>query len=977
MSLTDDEEPATRFGVLGPVRVWRRGAELDLGARQQRLILALLLANAGRPVGIGDIVEVLWDKEPPPSALNVVHRYVGALRRLFEPGLPSRSPGRWLLGDATGYRMRVDPGHLDLLRFRELAEQARSAERAGRPAEAMTAYEQALGLWRGPCGGASELVSYSHAAFSAVDHECADLAREAASLALRLERVRSILPVLRRVAEHRQWDEALQARLLLVLSADGQQAEAIALFRNVRRRLADELGVDPGEELREAYQVVLGQNSYDSAEPAHPRHTQTHRSPAIAAVLPAQLPADLPHFTGRDEAQHRTVGLVNGHVLTQASMPVLAIDGIPGIGKTTLAIHLAHQLADAYPDGQLYVDLQGFDPEQSMLHPAEALRGFLNALGVPDAEIPASDHARSGLYRSVLAGRRILVVLDNAHSVEQVRPLLPGSSGCLVLVTSRKRLTGLATAHGAFLMTLDVLPIEDARDFLAARIGVDRTEREPVAVDEIIERCGRLPLALAVVAARALVHPDFGLTDIARELRDAQGSLDGFSGDDMDNDLRAIFSWSYRMLSERAATMFRLLSLHPGPDMTVPALASLAGIPPAEARLLAGELVRTGLLTEHKMGRFTTHDLIRAYAQELIGPEDSESRAEASRRMFHHYRLTSYHADRLLRPALALDPPPAVADVCVTPMGTAADAEAWFNADRHVLKAVVQRQIEEGRATSAWPLVVSMQMFLQRDGWWHDWAAATQAGLDATVAAGDDLGRAHMSRGLAGAWHVLGRHEDAARLLRHSLGLFERLGRCPEQALVHRNLGQVSSALGDHGGAVAHYERALSLFEELRDPVGQVAVLCLLADAHSGLGRSDVSMELGNRALTMAEALGEPASQALCCQTVARSFAAKGDHVSARAAWARAAEIFQRIGWRMNTVDCLLELGDTALALDDLDAARAAWRQALELIGQQSVPERAAAESRLAGLDPPRAVRTHSGGLRAVSAGCGQRRAKS
>ena len=340
MSVTQDDRTALSFGVLGPVQVRRRGVEVDLGTRQQRLILGLLLANAGQPVGLGDIVEVLWGQEPPRSAVNVVHRYVGALRRLFEPGLPARSAGRWLVGGAAGYRMQVGPDELDLLRLRALAEQARADESAGRLAEAMSAYEEALALWRGPCGGAAELGANDHLAFSAVDHECADLAREATSLALRLDRARSVVPVLRRVAEHRPWDEALQAQLLLALAADGQQAEGIALFQNVRRRLADELGVDPGAELREAYQLVLRQSAAGSAAPGHaepgspyPGSTRITRPSSLAEVLPAQLPADLPYFTGRDEAQRRTLSLVNGHALTQASMPVLAIDGIPGIGK--------------------------------------------------------------------------------------------------------------------------------------------------------------------------------------------------------------------------------------------------------------------------------------------------------------------------------------------------------------------------------------------------------------------------------------------------------------------------------------------------------------------------------------------------------------------------------------------------------------------------------------------------------------------
>jgi DNA-binding SARP family transcriptional activator len=963
---TSDERPFC-FAVLGPVRIWRRGVELDLGARQQRLILALLLAHAGRSVGVGEFVEALWDQRPPSSAVNVVHRYVGALRRLLEPGLPVRSSGRWLLGDAAGYRLRVDADCLDLLGLRRLAERARSHEAGGRLPEAMAAFEEALGMWRGPCGGASGLASYEQLAFSVVDHECADLAREATALALRLDRARVVLPVLRRMAEHRPLDEALQARLLLALSADGQQAEAIALFQNLRRRLADELGVDPGEELREAYQLVLQQSAASPATPAGtdslpaaqvPGRAQISRVPGLSAVLPAQLPADLPWFTGRDEAQRRTLGLVNGHVLTQVSMPVLAIDGLPGIGKTTLAIHLAHQLADAYPDGQLYLDLQGFDPEQSVLHPAEALQGFLNALGVPDADIPVSHHARSGLYRSVLAGRRVLVVLDNAHSVEQVRPLLPGAPGCLVLVTSRKRLTGLATAHGAHLMTLDVLSPQDARGFLAMRIGVERTSADPVAVEEIVERCGRLPLALAVVAARALTHPEHRLADIARELRDAQGSLDGFSDDDMANDIRAIFSWSYRMLGVRAARLFRLLSLHPGQDITVAAMASLAGVPWGEARQLAGELVRTGLLTEHTVGRFTTHDLVRAYAQELVGlHEDGQARDQASGRLVHHYRQTAYEAHLHLGPTMVLEPPEPVHDVVTTRFDDAIEAGAWLTADRHVLKAVVQRQIDEEHAEVAWRLEVSLQWFHQREGWWNDWAAMARACLNAATAAGDDLGRAHMARSLAGAEFALGNHDAAARSLYQSLDLFTGLGRRREQALVHRNLGQVNVALESHRDAVGHFEQALLLAESLGDLSDQVAVLCCLAVAQSGLGRPDLGMDLVNRALPMATAADNPNSQGLCHETLGRCFEATGDLKAALLSWRTAADLYRQTGWRMNSVECLLPQGDAALALGDVAGAREAWRQALELLSHLRVPQVTEIEERLARLDSSPGVR--------------------
>jgi DNA-binding SARP family transcriptional activator len=959
VSVTNDDRTALCFGVLGPVRVRRQGVEVDLGTRQQRLILGLLLANAGQPVGLGDIVEVLWGQRPPRSAVNVVHRYVGELRRLFEPDLPARSAGRWLPGGAAGYRLLVDADNLDLLRLRALAERARSDEGAGRLTQAMAAYAAALALWRGPCGGAAELDAHDHLAFTVVDHECADLARAAASLALRLDQARSVLPVLRRVAEYRPWDEALQAQLLLALAWDGQQAEGIALYQTVRRRLSDELGVDPGVELREAYQLVLRQSPARSAAPADagtgsagppPARAGTVQAPSLTEVLPAQLPADLPYFTGRDEAQRRTLSLVNGHVMTHASMPVLAIDGIPGIGKTSLAIHLAHQLADAYPDGQLYVDLQGFDPDHSVLHPAEALQGFLNALGVPDADIPASHHARSGLYRSVLAGRRILVVLDNAHSVEQVRPLLPGAPGCLVLVTSRKRLTGLATAHGAHLMTLDVLSPEDARSFLVSRIGAVRTAADPAALKEIVERCGRLPLALAVVAGRALSHPDHSMTAIAGELRDAQGSLDGFS--DMGNDIRAIFSWSYRMLGTHAARAFRLLSLHPGSDITVPATASLAGVALNEARMLVGELVRTGLLTEHTPGRYTTHDLIRAYAQELVELHESdETREQALDRLVNHYLQTAHEASALLGPSLTLEPPKAMEAVLAGRLSTVTEAIGWLNADRHVLKAVIHRQIDAGHPTSAWQLAMGLQTFYQREGWWHDWATVARAGRQAVVTAGDDIGHAHMARSLAGAEHVLGDNDAAARYLHEALDLFLGLGYRPEQALVYRNLGQVSFAQKEYADSVAWYERALRLFESLGDLPNQVSVLCLLADAHSGLGRYDTSTELAGRALPIAVALGDLNGQALGHEALATGHRARGNLVASLASSRQAAELFRRTESRMNTVDCLLQLGDTALALGDRAGARAAWREAVDLLRHLRVPQVTQLEDRLTSLD--------------------------
>ncbi|RAK24746.1 tetratricopeptide repeat protein, partial [Actinoplanes lutulentus] len=365
-----------------------------------------------------------------------------------------------------------------------------------------------------------------------------------------------------------------------------------------------------------------------------------------------------------------------------------------------------------------------------------------------------------------------------------------------------------------------------------------------------------------------------------------------------------------------------------------------------------GELVRTGLLTEHTVGRFTTHDLIRAYAQELVHlHEDGPARESAAARLLHHYRQTAYEADLLLAPPVVLEPPSAPADVVTARLNDAAAAVTWFNADRQVIKAVVQRQIDDGRADPAWRLAVSLQRFLQGEGWWHDWAAMARSCLQAATAAGDDLGRAHMSRSLAGAEHVLGDNDTAARLLGQSLDLFEGLGRCREQALVHRNLGQVSVAQENHLDGVAHYERALKLFESLDDLYHQIAVLCCLADAHSFLGRPDVSTALAHRALSIAEALNDLNGQGLCYETLGKSFCAAGDLPASLASWTRGAEIYRQTGWRMNSVECLLHQGDTALTLGDPTGAHAAWQQALDLLSHLRVPQVQAIEERLARLE--------------------------
>ncbi|MFI7437386.1 AfsR/SARP family transcriptional regulator [Micromonospora haikouensis] len=615
----DGGEAGLWLEVMGPLRVRRSGVELDPGPRQQRLVLALLLAHAGRAVPVGEIVDALWER-PPAHAVNVVQRHIGGLRRLLEPDLPARSTGRWIASDPAGYQLLAGAEQLDLLRFRALVQRGAAAERAGHVEEALSHYVAALPLWRGACGSMPELPSRRPPVFGAVDRECVDLVRRSAELAHRGCAVRLVLPALRRAAELHPLDEALHARFLTTLAADGKQAEAIAVYQDICRRLAEDLDVGPGAQLRQAYTKVLradGTHGLPGADPRHrPRDAATTRARAARLPVPAQLPQDLPRVVGRDEELRRVLDALDVPDGGPAAMPILAVDGLPGVGKTTFAVHLAHRLSAAYPDGQLYVDMRGFAPD-GPTDPGDALRGFLTAFGLSDAEIPAALQARIGLYRSALAGRRVLVLVDNVRDAEQARHLLPGAPGCAVLVTGRGRLTALATGFGARLVTLDVLSPAQSRELVASRSGVARTPVGQHAVDQVAQRCGGLPLALAAVAARALPP----------------------AGDALESQVRTAFSWSYRVLSPRARHLFRLLPLHPGPGIAAPAVAGLLGASAAEARALVGELVRAGLLVERVAGRYDSHDLIRAYAHELsVEAEPEAVRREAAGRLADHYR---------------------------------------------------------------------------------------------------------------------------------------------------------------------------------------------------------------------------------------------------------------------------------------------------------------------------------------------------
>ncbi|MFF4836915.1 BTAD domain-containing putative transcriptional regulator [Streptomyces sp. NPDC001315] len=649
-----------RFEVLGPLRVWRGESELDLGFPQQRALLGLLLLHTGRPVQMHAIVDALWPEQPPVSALNVVRRYAGSLRRLLEPGLPPRAPGRRLLRRTGGYLLAADRDEVDLLRFRDLTRQGKRAVATGRPDVAVGHFADALGQWRGRVALGLPASTRAHVQFAGVERELVETAQMAADAALLCGRAAEVLPAVRRAAELDSLNEALHARLVLTLAGCGLRAEALTAYEETRRRLAAELGVTPGPELGAAHARVL-------REPVRPtrrtpdreggaqsrRERLTARSkPSDSSdssessdfwdsadssdsgegpfVPPAQLPPDLAVFCGRRAELGGLTAVADAAVTSAGAPATILVSGMAGIGKTTLAVHWAHEAAARFPDGQLHVALRGFDPARPALEPAEALRGMLAALGVPARHVPDGVDARAGLYRSLLAGRRVLVLLDDAADTEQVRPLLPASPGCLALVTTRKGLPSLI-ASGAHPVRLELPSAADALAALALRIGRERLAAEPRAADEIVARCGRLPLALAIAAARAGGRRDLPLAAVAAELRVSAGSLDAFTAARASADARVAFLCSYRLLSPESARLFRLLSLHPGPDIEAVAATALTDLPPRKARAALGELADAHLVTEHAPGRYILHDLLRAFSAELTGVHDSPAERRAAR----------------------------------------------------------------------------------------------------------------------------------------------------------------------------------------------------------------------------------------------------------------------------------------------------------------------------------------------------------
>ncbi|WP_436520945.1 tetratricopeptide repeat protein [Actinoplanes sp. HUAS TT8] len=938
---------AAEFGVLGAVRARIDGEFADLGHARQRCVLGVLLVEAGHPVTVDQLIDRVWGEHAPQRAAGTLYSYLSRLRSAV-----AGAPGVEIQREPGGYLLTVDPLAVDLHRFRSLMTSAREAE-SDRAAADLIA--QALDLWRAdPFAGLDTPWLAAMRRTLLGERFAAELDRN--DVLLRLGRHSELLPELSAAAAEHPLDERLAGQSMLALYRCGRQGDADEQYRRIRHRLADELGSDPGAALRRLHEQILAADP--ALDVAAGDLGRSGPPPTTATPVPSQLPAEVRAFTGRAGELSAMDHLLVAPGGDEPPLTVALLAGTAGVGKSALAVRWAHRVRDAFPDGQLYVNLRGYDAEQPVAV-ADALAGFLTALGVPGPEIPPGTDDRAGRYRSELTGRRMLVLLDNASSVEQVRPLLPGSGSCLVLITSRDSLPGMVAVHGAQRINLDLLPPSDAVGLLRKLIGA-RVGEDPVAAEALAAACARLPLALRIAAELAADRADVPLADLVTELGDHHERLDLLdAGGDPRAEVRAVFSWSYRNLPPGAARTFRLAGLLPGETAHVDAVAALIGTDRGEARRLLGVLVRAGLIQVGRGGRYGMHDLLRAYAAELAAGHDSEpDRRAALTRLFDHYLAESTAAMAALYPT-----GPATGDPDA--------ARAWIEAERPNLALICTYGAAHGWWAPTVALADTLFRYLDAGGPAAEAATVARAAVAAATASGDRDAHARALSHLGRLHRRQGRPHEAANAYQEALVRYAELGDRAAEAMVLRNLGSVDWLLGDYRRAADHYRRALTLYRDLGDDAGHADALVRLGLIDTRLGEParaagrfgaaldlyttlhdrfseayvlsllarlphrpaplDEAADRLEQSLGTARRTGDRTAEAYVLTDLAAILVRQGRLDQAADHLRRALVLHRRIGDRASEAEALNDLGRILHAAGTADEARAQHDQALEL----------------------------------------------
>ncbi|PWI11679.1 regulator [Streptomyces sp. NWU339] len=809
---------------------------MELGPVKRQAVLAALLLCRGAVVSHERLLDAVWGPEPPAGGRKVLPTHVNSLRRMLDP--EETPPAGSVIRSGKGwYRFVVEEVRLDTADLDERDDAAMRTVASGDLATAADQLSAAIGLFRG------EPLAGLPGPFAQGERQRLEDRRRT----LRLERLKCLLLLGRfgdalddlgglsasSVAD--RYDESLTALRMRALYGGGRQAEALGAYENMRVRLREELGADPGEDLRRVHEAVLRQDDAFLLRPPTPP-PPTLSKPRESAV-PAELPHDAPGFAGRTGELARLHALLPPEQERGAANTVVisAIGGAAGIGKTALAVRWAHQVRDRFPDGQLYVNLHGFDHDRQPLEPGEALELLLRSLGLAVSEIPPNHEAQGRVYRTRLAGRRMLVLLDNAASAEQVRPLLPGSPTCCVVVTSRNRLGDLVAHDGAHALPLDLLQPDEARALLSRTLGGDRVASDEHAVGELIRLCGSLPLALRVAAARLAGDPGLRLADLVAEMTEGN-RLEALEPDGAaDSPLRTAFSVSYRVLAPAARRLFRLLGLFPGADFTAEAAAALLPAPLSQARRLLGALASAHLIEPATAGRYRFHDLLREYAQErALAEETAADRGAALERLLIWY----LHAARAVSGTwLFPELPPELRVGVQQGMPSAADATAWLEAERANLLAVINHAARHGPRPVAWHLT----SVLLGHFWVHlpraTWLATAQTALDAATAEGDPYGQAAMHGSLAMIRWDWGHAREAMDHNTRLRDISRELGWAEGEASALGSRGFVAWSMSRLDRAHEHFTAGLRITHDIGNRPAEVYVLLGLGMTCRDLGR--------------------------------------------------------------------------------------------------------------------------------------------
>jgi DNA-binding SARP family transcriptional activator/tetratricopeptide (TPR) repeat protein len=905
------------FRILGPIELWVNGQRYDLGSPKERCVLAILLWKLGQPVSADSLIDMVWGGNPPDSALASLYFYISRLRRDLKRAVGEDRA--WLRGGSGYYILDAGADTVDLCQFRELRDQARAVARHGDDERAAALLHEADNLWRGaPLTGLS--ATWADGVRARLEEERLGAIRDRIECELRLGRHAALIGEISDLVAQHPFDQALVGHLMIALYRTGRLTDALETYRRTHGRLVEETGSEPAAALRILHQRML------NADPEldEPPVRQPPAPQLPAGTQPDSLPRDNPHFTGRVTELEQLFDLINTES-GRGSVTVVAINGMAGIGKSTLAIHAAHLLGDRYPD-RFYLHLHTHDPIEEPVDPAAGLGTLLRTLGVPPGELPGTLEERATMWRTKLANRRALIVLEDADSPDQIRPLLPGSSRCLVLITCRRRMIGLP---GIFWVPLDVMRPDEAASLFVRVAGSERIQ-DPHAISRIVRMCGYHPLAIQLAASRFSNHPAWSVTDLAARLPRGQQRLGEISA--QDRELAGSLELSYRYLTGDQQRLFRHLALHPGVDFSVYTAAAAAdseSLPATERALEV--LLDHHLLEEREPGRYTFHDLVREYACQLSELEDGEpDRQRTVHRMLDYYLCLADRADRIVYPfhrrlEALLEYVPAN----VPPLSGRDDARKSVEAEHANLLGVMQYATRHGWSGHAALLPHVLAQFLESWGYWEDAAAAHRLSVRIWREAGN---RAREARALTELCFILTRtsgYAEALQCAHDALNIVRALADRVGEADILDCMGLILWQSSRFPEALSRHDEALAIWRSIQDRHGEADALGHGAIPLLHISRYEDALKRLNQALLIYRETGDPSGEANTLNNIAEVQQQRGFHDEALDCYQRVMIIVRELGDRQREAILFNNIGNLCRHAGQYDQSLKHYRNAL------------------------------------------------